>query len=272
VKKNKTLLIGNWKLNPTTEKQAVSLFKNITKQAAPIRGIDFAICAPAIYLSPLRKSYRGKKVSLGAQNIYPEASGAHTGEVSAKQLRDIGIEYVICGHSERRREISAGGAGETDEVVATKVQSVLKEKLIPVVCVGEWERDHAGHYLKFLEDQIAASLKGLSAAALSKIVIAYEPVWAIGGNAGSAINGHELHQVMLYIRKVLTSVWGKTAASKATIIYGGSVKPENAYDLTAEGMMDGFLPGGASLKAESFIGIAKEIQRAHKDANKATSN
>jgi triosephosphate isomerase len=169
------------------------------------------------------------------------------------------------GHSERRRSLEQGGSGETDQIVNTKLKSALKHGITPIVCIGEPKREVDGSHLRFIRNQIKNSLSGLPSSQLALVVIAYEPIWAIGGRANTAITGHELHQVSLYIRKVLAELWRPAIADEVRILYGGSVKPQNAFDLAKNGNMDGFLVGGASLEADSFIGIANEMKRAAKN-------
>lgn len=253
------LLIGNWKLNPTSLKEAKALSKKIIKGAATMRGVEVVICPPTLYLEALKSGYRGRKLKFGSQNIFTETSGAHTGELSPAQLTDLGVSHCIIGHSERRRLVSEGGAGETNEIVSRKVATALRHKLTPIVCVGEPHRDHTATYLEFIENQLIESLAGLSARNLDSIIIAYEPIWAIGGQSKNAITAHDLHEMKLYLQKIISKHWGRPTANRATIIYGGSVKPDNAANLSHEGNMDGFLVGGASLDADSFISIGKSI-------------
>ena len=251
------LLIGNWKLNPTTFKEAKSLSQKVIKGAATLRNVEVVICPPTLYLQSLRSSYRGRKVSFGAQSFYPQSVGAHTGELSPTQLVDSKVSHVIIGHSERRQPTNAGGAGIDDAQVSLRVLSALRYELVPVVCIGEKVRDNSGSHLNFIESQLVGSLAGVSARNLEKVVIAYEPVWAIGGQSKNAITAHDLYEMKLYIQKIIAKHWNRPVSQKVTILYGGSVKPENAANLSAEGNMDGFLVGGASLKAESFLAIGK---------------
>lgn len=259
------LLIGNWKLNPTSLKKAKQLSSEIIKLASYVRGVDFILCPPHLYIQSVKSDYRGKKVSFGAQDLSIYPSGAHTGEVSAEQLQDLGVSHVILGHSERRAPVTQGGAGETNELIAEKIQVALKYSQTPIVCIGESDRDPSGRHLKFIETQILQTFANLAGKRLTEIIIAYEPIWAIGGNSNRAITGHDLYEMMLYIRKVLTKTWGAATATKVKIIYGGSVKDINAFELSRDGNMDGFLVGGASLEATSFVGIAKEMARASKE-------
>lgn len=253
------LLIGNWKLNPTSLTQAKSLAKEIIKLASPIRGVDFVLCPSTLHVATLKSDYRGKKVSFGAQDISLHVEGAHTGDVSVKQLTNLGLEYVIIGHSERRANRQVGGYDESDSLIAQKVRLAVDNKITPIVCIGETQRSADGQYLQEIKDQLYGSLETLRDKDLAKIIIAYEPVWAIGKGIEQSITGHDLHEMYLYLHKLLTERWGVTVAKKVRIIYGGSVKPGNASFLSAEGMMAGFLVGSASMDAKDFIAIAKSM-------------
>jgi len=181
-KANNLILAGNWKLNPISLKAAKSLSTTIIKAASPVRGIDFIVCPPHIYLSELKGGYRGRKVSFGAQDLYQEISGSHTGEVSPAQLVDLGASHVILGHSERRASLESGGAGETDKVIALKIQVALKNNLTPIVCIGEPKRDPSGQHLRFIERQIKDTFAGISSKQMGELIIAYEPIWELAAN------------------------------------------------------------------------------------------
>lgn len=246
----KPLIVGNWKLNPNNLKAAVTLAQDVAKGA---KGKDaiVAIAPPFIYLSEVQKKISRGSVRLAAQDVAKEAMGAFTGEVSALQLRDLGTEYVIIGHSERRAR------GESDSEIAQKVLIALKNKLTPIVCIGEKERDSAGNFYSFVEKQIRSLTSGLKAADAKKVVIAYEPIWAIG--TGATATKEDVKEMQLFIFSVLAKAYDRAVAKKVTLLYGGSVKPANAKELHAEGGMDGFLVGGASLKGKDFTEIIKAI-------------
>lgn len=257
-KKNQ-LLVANWKLNPVSFSDASQLAKKVIKAATYIRGLDIVLCPSIMQAGLIKKDYRGKKVKFGTQDISIYVDGAYTGSVSAKQLNDLGFEYVIIGHSERRYPADEIDCPESNHLVAKKVSVAINNNLTPIVCIGEKNRNPDGHYLQDIRTQLYESLSSIDTKHLSKLVIAYEPIWAIGQTAKKAITGHDLHEMYLYIQKLLTERWGSSAAKKVTIIYGGSVKPENVKILSKEGMMDGFLVGSASLNANSFIQIAKSM-------------
>jgi triosephosphate isomerase (TIM) len=204
-----------------------------------------------LYLESIYKVRNGSRAfRIGVQNAHHEKSGAHTGEISIPMLEDFGVSYCIVGHSERRNN------GETDEMVRVKFQSVLKSKLTPILCVGEKIRDENAQYLTYIETQIRSAFKGVSKAKLENVVIAYEPIWAIG--TGNTATAGDVHEMSLFIEKVLSDMYSRNYAQKVRLLYGGSVNEKNAKELSLCGSMDGFLVGGASLNADSFINIIKQ--------------
>lgn len=247
----KALIVGNWKSYVTTFKEAKELFKEVEKALPRQVKSDVVVCPPFPFIDFLSDSYTGERIAFGAQDVHYE-TGAATGTVSAPALKSIGTRYVIVGHAERR------AMGETDEIVAKKVGAVLDEKLIPIVAIGESERDKDGHYLKELEESITASLNTVQEKDLKKIVIAYEPVWAIG--APLPPDARTIRETIIFIRKVLASMFGRSAALKARIIYGGAVDDENAEELIQNSGAHGFLLGRASVDAEKFGRIVSMFQ------------
>jgi triosephosphate isomerase len=241
-------IAGNWKMN-TNRASAVALAEAVAKKAETINGVDLAVCPPSCYLDAVGRAIAGSKVVLGAQNMYHEKDGAFTGELSAAMLCDLGCKCVILGHSERRHVL-----GETDAAINRKVHAALAAGLIPIVCVGELlaERE-AGQTLPVIRRQFDGSLAGLSADQMMKIVIAYEPVWAIG--TGKVATPQQAEDVHLALRKLMEERYNKLLAEAVRIQYGGSVKPENAAELLKQPDIDGALVGGASLKADQFLGI-----------------
>ena len=197
-----------------------------------------------------------KPISYGAQNVFCEKDGSHTGETSLSMLKDAGVSHIILGHSERRAK------GETSEDVQKKISLVLKEKLIPILCIGEAERDMEGEYLSVIKNEIKDALKDVSQANVKKIVIAYEPVWAIGKTGEEAITGRDLHEMTLYIRKVLSDLYNQRTAFSVPVLYGGSVTGNNAKDIFSEGEVQGFLVGRASLDAKEFGKIISIVNKA----------
>ncbi len=243
------LIAGNWKMN-TTRAEAIALAKGVVEGAAAIKGADLLVCPPTIYLSAVAEAVKGTSVALGAQNMYFEASGAFTGETSAAMLTDAGATFVILGHSERRNVMA-----ETDADVNKKTHAALAAGLTPIVCVGELlaERE-AGQTSDVIKKQFEGSLAGVSAEQVIKLVIAYEPVWAIG--TGKVATPEQAEEVHADLRQLLTSRYNAGVAGQVRILYGGSVKPSNAAELLGQPNVNGALVGGASLKASDFLGIA----------------
>jgi len=247
-------IAGNWKMN-LDRAAAVALAQGVAEQAGKIEGVDLAVCPPSVYLDAVGNALSGSAIRLGAQNVYHEASGAYTGEISVSMLRDLGCQHVILGHSERRHVL-----GETNEDVNKKVHAARKADLEPIVCVGELlaERE-AGKTLDVIRDQFDGSLAGVSADEMLRVVIAYEPVWAIG--TGKVATPEQAEQVHLDLRKLMEDRYNKEVAEAVRIQYGGSVKPENATELLAQPNIDGALVGGASLKVDQFLGIVAGLPR-----------
>jgi triosephosphate isomerase len=241
------LLAGNWKMNLNLA-QSVELAQAVRDGAASASG-EAAVCVPFTAIAAVGAVLKGSPVRLGAQDLYWEASGAFTGEISAAMLVDSGCQMVVIGHSERRKLF-----GETDEHVNKKLAAALKAGLTPIVCIGETldERESQKTW-RVLETQIAGGLKGFAPADLSKVVIAYEPVWAIGtGKTATPAQAQEAH---LFVRGQLKKLYGEGFAAGVRVLYGGSVTAENVDSLMAQPDVDGALVGGASLKKDSFLRI-----------------
>ncbi len=241
-------IAGNWKMN-TNRASAVALAEGVAKRAETIEGVDLAVCPPSCYLDAVGRAIAGSKVALGAQNMYHEKDGAFTGELSAAMLRDLGCKYVILGHSERRHIL-----GETDAAINKNLHAALAAGLAPIVCVGELlsERE-AGQTLAVIGSQFDGSLGGLSAEQMAEVVIAYEPVWAIG--TGKVATPQQAEEVHLALRKIIAERYNNLTADSVRLQYGGSVKPDNAAELLKQPDIDGALVGGASLKVDQFLGI-----------------
>lgn len=241
-------IAGNWKMN-MDRASALALAEGLAKEAKSTGEVDLAVCPPSVYLDVVAGALSGSKIALGAQNMYHEAEGAYTGEISAAMLLDIGCKYVILGHSERRHIL-----GETDEAINKKVKAALENGLIPIVCVGELlEQREAGKTLEVIQTQFNGSLAGLSADQMDRVVIAYEPVWAIG--TGKVATPEQAEEVHVSLRKIMEDCYNSEVAESVRIQYGGSVKPDNAAELLSQPNIDGALVGGASLKVDSFMGI-----------------
>jgi triosephosphate isomerase len=251
MKKSIPLIAGNWKCNPKTEAEAVALVSGVMKLFKNAEAPYVAIAPTALHSSAVQKKITKSPIMLMAQNVSPYTIGAHTGEHSVNQFKDIGVELVIIGHSERR----AGGV--TDADVLEKLQAVLAAKLIPVVCIGEVKRDQNGNFFTEVEKQIRSFASVLTPAQLKKVIIAYEPIWAIG--TGETATADDVKEMQIFIESILTKVHDRKTAQSVRLLYGGSVKPGNAAELHATGGMNGFLVGGASLKAADFIAITKAV-------------
>lgn len=244
------LIAGNWKMN-TNRASAVELAKGIAEQAADLKDVDLLVCPPSVYLAPVGEALSGKAVALGSQNMYFEDDGAYTGETSAAMLGDLGVEYVILGHSERRHIL-----GETDQEVNKKTLKALAAGLAPIVCVGEkLEEREAGQTADVNRRQFEAAFEGVSEDQATSVVIAYEPVWAIG--TGKTASPEQAEEVHADLRRLLAGRYNDEIAGQVRILYGGSMKPGNAAELIGQPNVDGGLIGGASLKVDDFIAIAK---------------
>lgn len=242
------LIAGNWKMN-LNKAEATALARAVAEKSPRDGSVEVVVCPPAVYLDAVAAVLRSSPVGLGAQNVYFENDGAFTGELSTAMLLDVGCKYVILGHSERRHVL-----GETDAQVNKKATKALAAGLIPIVCVGETlSQREAGQTLAVVESQVDGSLAGIVAADMSRLVIAYEPVWAIGtGKVATTAQAEEVHAAL---RKLLQTRYNPQVADAVRIQYGGSVKPDNAAELLAQPNIDGALVGGASLKPDSFLGI-----------------
>jgi triosephosphate isomerase len=247
------LVIGNWKMNPQSSSLASRLAKELKKSLARVEGVTVVVAPPHVYLGDVDQVKNGSKAfALGAQNVHHEKLGAHTGEISLLMLKSFEVTHVILGHSERRRE------GETDEAVNQKLTATIKAGLTGVVCVGEGKRDGSGHYLSHVEMQVRKALANVSKAKLGQVVVAYEPIWAIG--TGVNATGTDVHEMRLFIEKVISDIYGRNEAQRVQILYGGSVNGKNSKELFTLGTVDGFLVGGASLHADEFTQIVKSTQ------------
>lgn len=250
MKQRLPLVIGNWKMNPATRAEARKLFIGV-RQALRRKNLhtDIAIAAPFVFIADIASYSPSNRIQLSAQNVSAEAIGAYTGEIAVAMLKSFGVSSVILGHSERR------ASGETDAAVVAKLETVLKAGLTAVVCVGEEKRDSAGHYFTVVEKQLHHILKSVKRTQLERLVIAYEPIWAIG--TGATATPEDAHEMKLFIQKIIADTCSRAAIAKVRILYGGSVKAANAADLLNDGNVDGFLVGGASLKPKEFVDIVQ---------------
>jgi triosephosphate isomerase len=242
----KPIIAGNWKMNKTLT-EALQ-FANEVKGSVPSEEkVDSVICSPALFLDQLVKTVQGTPIKIGAQNMHFEESGAFTGEISPKALEELGVQYVIIGHSERREMFN-----ETDESVNKKALAAFRHHLIPIICVGETlEQRESGKTKELVGDQVRKALQGLTEDQVKQTVIAYEPIWAIG--TGKSSTAEDANEVCAHIRQVVAEQFSKEAAEEIRIQYGGSVKPGNIADFMKQPDIDGALVGGASLDPKSFL-------------------
>ena len=250
----KKIVAGNWKMN-TTPVEGVELAKNVVAGRGEVCScVDFIVCPPFTHLSEVVKVTRGSGIAVGAQNCAAETKGAYTGEVSAQMIASLGVEYVILGHSERREYY-----GETSKTLNAKMEQAYANGLTPIYCVGEkLDEREAGKHFDVVKAQLEEVVYNLTEEQFAKLVVAYEPVWAIGtGKTATAEQAQEIHA---FIREVLRAKFGAKADDTA-ILYGGSCKPSNAAEIFAKADVDGGLIGGAALKAEDFLAIGKGFSK-----------
>jgi triosephosphate isomerase len=259
-KQRTPFIAGNWKMNPTTLDDAVALAEAVKAGVGQAQDIHVAVCPPSIFLNRLDQVLTNSPIGVGAQNMHWADSGAYTGELSGPMLIDAGCTHVILGHSERRH-----GLGETDEQVNKKLHAALKAQLIPIVCLGELlEEREAGQTEAVVARQLEGSLAGLALEQMAGVVLAYEPVWAIG--TGKVATPEQAQEVHAFIRGRLASAFGEATAGRVVVQYGGSVKADNARDLISRADVDGALVGGASLKPDDFLGIIAAARAVHSGA------
>lgn len=245
------LVIANWKMNPVTLAEAKTILVGIKTAVKKFPQVIVVVAPPFLYITELKKLVAKSSLALGAQNTHTDVKGAYTGEHSVSQLQEAGVTYVIVGHSERR------AMGETDELIASKVAAIIKGKLTAIVCVGEKSRDTQGNFYTLIENQIKVALCEVQKSRLKEVIIAYEPIWAIGTGATATVA--DVVEMQLFIKKVLTKLYDRTIARSVRVVYGGSVNAENAVELFAGTGVDGFLVGGASLKPVDFGKIVSAV-------------
>jgi triosephosphate isomerase len=250
----KAIIAGNWKLNKTS-KEALILIEELKREVADVQTVDMVVCPTFTALTVVGDAILETNIALGAQNVYWQDSGAFTGEISAPMLKDLGVSYVIIGHSERRQYF-----GETNETVSKRIRAALTHGLTPIVCVGENLAEREGNKtFDVIKNHCEGSLAGLTADEMKTLVIAYEPVWAIG--TGKTATPEQAQEVHAFIRQLLEKLFGAEVSQSVRIQYGGSVTPENIAILIAKPDIDGALVGGASLKAPSFAAIIKGARK-----------
>jgi triosephosphate isomerase len=253
-KGGKRLIIGNWKMYVQSPDEARAFARALRRREKDLKGVEAALAPAFPLMLPLMQALGDSSVLVGAQTLSPFREGAHTGEVSAAMLKELGASFVMIGHSERR------AAGESDEQVAQELRLAQDTGLRGVLCIGERERDDHGGHFEFLANQLSGALAH-NPKWPSKLVIAYEPVWAIGKSASDAMQPLQLRETVIFIRKTLSEIFGREQSRRITILYGGSVEPENARALIEEGDVSGFLVGHASAKIDQFVEILLACSR-----------
>jgi len=246
------IVVANWKMNPQSQREAEVLFKETLFLANSVKKAKIIICPPFPYLFICGK-LKNRKVFLGAQNTSKEEGGSHTGEVSPKMLSSMGVSFSIVGHGEERSR------GETNKLINEKILNLLKFKLSPILCVGESIRDKEGMYLSFVEGQIRECLSGVPKAQMKNIIIAYEPIWAIGASATREATCEEFMEMKIFIKKVISDIYDAKIAHSIPILYGGSVNSQNAHIFMSDGCADGLLVGRDSLQPKKFGAILSSI-------------
>jgi triosephosphate isomerase (TIM) len=247
------IIVGNWKMNPTSLAEAQNIFKKIKSTASRLRSTHVVMCPPSVYLLKFAQGKtRGKPViGVGAQDVYFESQGAYTGEVSALMLKDLGLSHVIVGHSERRAR------GETDELISKKALAALEAGIHPIICVGETARDPQSLYLDTLKEQIKNSLSKIPKKLLGQIIVAYEPVWAIG--AKEAMDPATIEEMTIFVKKVISDISDHQNGISTPVLYGGSINFRNAPDIMTRGKVDGLLVGRESVNTPGFVELLKAV-------------
>lgn len=243
-------MVTNWKMKPATLAEAKKIFKMPLKAVARHKKVELVVCPPLAYYADLKKLYSGRKLQFGAQNCHSERAASKTGETSPSMLSSIGINHVIVGHSERR------AMGETNEEVNKKLHTAIAEGMTVIVCIGETARDAQGEYVAFLSQQLKSAFKNVTKTMLKQIVVAYEPVWAIGKTAKeSTVRPEHVHEMVIFVRKFLTRQYDQSAAESVRVLYGGSTEAANAEMFLWDGHADGLLLGHASLVPKEYEAI-----------------
>ncbi len=247
----KKLVIGNWKMNPSTLDEAKKIIKKTRRIAGRLQHTEVIACPPLVFVFAVISKRDPNTLKIGAQTVSYEEDGPHTGEVSAVMLSDIGVKYVIAGHSEERKN------GDTDKIVSRRVKAIVDSGMRAVVCVGEEMRDEGGKYLEILKDQIRNSLAGIPQSRAKNIILAYEPVWAIG--AKEAMRPDQIYEMSIFVKKIFSDIFSQDQAMKVVVLYGGSVNFRNAVDIIKTGKVDGLLVGRESVNLPGFIELLKAV-------------
>jgi len=242
----KSIVVANWKMNPASLRDAKKLLESTRKVAEVAKNVSIVVAPPSLYLRELRAAYKGKRLSFAAQNAHFESEGSFTGETSLPQIRDARVTHVLVGHAERR------AMGETDEDVKKKVHAALDAKFTPILCIGETSRSSGGEHYVYVRQQLSGALRDITPTKLASIMIAYEPVWAIGKD--TSMGAREMHEMTIFIRKTIVDMHNG-AGMNIKILYGGSVDEKNAADMLINGDVNGLLVGRVSTQAARFASL-----------------
>ena len=248
------LVVANWKMYIESPDEAKKFTSSLRRKNRLFSGVDVVIAPPYTLLPTVFAGFKGSNIRAAGQAISQYDGGAHTGYISAAMLKKAGAAFVIVGHSERR------AAGETSEMIRAQLVAAANEGLMAILCVGEQERDTSGTYFSHITEQISSALQGFPKAEAHKLIIAYEPVWAIGKNAAAAVQTYELREMSIFIKKTLADIFERKAALSVPILYGGSVEGSNAESLITDGDVAGFLVGHASAEVDTFVDILKAVR------------
>ena len=248
---NKRLVIGNWKMNPETFEDAKRIARKTRITAGKLVRTEVVVCPPFPFISAARGRNLSAPFHIGAQSVSFDEGGPHTGEVSVKMLASLGAEYVIAGHSEER------AAGDTDDAISRRISKIVEAGLTAVVCVGEKVRDENGAHLDFLKDQMKATFAGVPEDKAGRVVLAYEPIWAIG--AKDAMQPEQVYEMSLFVKKIFADIFGQEAGHKVRVLYGGSVNFRNAGEIIKTGKVDGLLVGRESVNTPGFVELLRAV-------------
>ncbi|MEI8123781.1 MAG: triose-phosphate isomerase [bacterium] len=251
---NTKIIVANWKMNPESSEESKKIAVEIKNSIKNFNKNKIVICPPFVFLNEISNIFlKNKNISIGAQDIFVGEGVSHTGEISSEMLKNIGVKYVIIGHSDRRESL------DSDSLVREKLFGALKDGFKAILCIGEKERNEHGDHFHEVKGQIESAITKLSKNLIKNLIIAYEPIWAIGKKENEAVKPEDLHEMTIFIRRVASDILGIKEAEKIKILYGGSVTKNNAKEIIEKGNVDGLLIGRESLKTENFIELIKGI-------------
>lgn len=255
IKKNKRLIIGNWKMNPESVEESRFIANEINKNSKFFKNTNLVVCPPFVFLNEVSKIFiKNKKISLGAQDIFIGRGVSHTGEVGSLMLKKIGVKYIIIGHSDRRESL------DNESLVKEKLFGTLKDGFKAILCIGERERNEHGDQYSEVKGQIESAITKLPKRFIKNLIVAYEPIWAIGKSENDAVKPEDLHEMTIFTKRVMSDILGIKEAEKVAILYGGSVTKNNAKEIIEKGNVSGLLVGRESLKPNNFIELIKFIE------------